>query len=416
MLENKQREDKIMIMNLNLIRQAQKTLEGNIYLTPVFTAKKMKDNFYIKMENLQETGSFKIRGAFNKIANLTEEEGSKGVITASAGNHAQGVALSASQQGIKSYICIPSVAPLAKIEATRNLGGEVIIVDGTFDEAQERAYEIQKEKGYTYVHPFDDPYVIAGQGTIGLEIIDQVPNVKQVLVPIGGGGLIAGVALALKSIKPEIRVIGVEAENAASAYQSRKAGHRICLDSSNTIADGIAVKCIGQLNYELIEEYVDDIVTVSEEEIQNAILRLLEDSKVAAEGAGSTAVAAVMSGKVDTDIETCAILSGGNINMNIISKVIQDGLFNTGRLAEYTIRLEDKPGELIKFLNFLYEAGANIVIIDQYRDNSIRGIDYAMVRVVVETFNENHRNKLTQTLEDAGYKHLEYRQEGLVCK
>lgn len=398
-----------MKLDLDLIKEASKTLDGNVSKTPVFSASKMREDFYIKMENLQVTGSFKIRGAFNKIANLSDEEKSKGVITASAGNHAQGVAMSATQQGIKSYICIPSVAPLAKIEATRNLGGEVIIVEGSFDDAQARAYEIQKEKGYTYVHPFDDVHVAAGQGTIGLEILDQLPDVKNILVPIGGGGLIAGIAVAVKSINPDIKVIGVEAENAKSAYDSRAAGRQITLDSSDTIADGIAVKRVGEMTFEIIEEYVDELVYVSETEIQSAILRLLEDSKVAAEGAGATSIAAVLADKLDLEGKTLAVLSGGNINMNVISKIIEDGLYSTGRLAEYTIRMEDKPGELIKFLEFIYKAGANIVTIDQYKDNAQRGIDYAMVRVVVETFNEDHREELNQTLDKAGYRHLRYK-------
>ena len=299
-----------MTANLDMIKEAREILDGNIEKTPIYTASRMGENLYIKMENLQKTGSFKLRGAFNKIAHLDDEQKAKGVISCSAGNHAQGVALSATKQGIKSYICIPSIAPLSKIEATRGYGGEVIIVDGTFDDAQAKAYELQKERDLTYVAPFDDEYVLCGQGTIGLEILEQLPDVKYIVVPIGGGGLIAGIALAVKSVKPDVKIIGVEPENAASMLASRKAGKIVTLDSANTMADGIAVKKPGEITFDLVEKYVDEIVTVSEDEITNAILRLLEESKVSAEGAGASSVAAVLSEKYDfSDGKVCAVLS-----------------------------------------------------------------------------------------------------------
>ncbi|WP_243343887.1 threonine ammonia-lyase [Anaerococcus sp. AGMB09787] len=396
-----------MELNLDSIKEARSILEGNIEKTPIYTASRMNDNLYIKMENLQKTGSFKLRGAFNKIAHLTEEEAKRGVISCSAGNHAQGVALSATKQGIKSYICIPSVAPLSKIEATRGYGGEVIIVDGTFDDAQKRAFELEKERNLTYVAPFDDEYVIAGQGTIGLEILEQLPDVKYIVVPIGGGGLISGIALAVKSIKPDVKIIGVEPESAASMYESRKAGKLVTLDSVKTMADGIAVKRPGNITFDLVEKYVDDIVTVSEDEITNAILRLLEESKVASEGAGASSIAAVLHGKYDfSDGKVCAVLSGGNININTISQIINQGLFKTGRLAEITTIISDNPGELIRLLTIIKDLGANIMAIDQFKSSETVGFDHAVVRIIAETYNEDHRKELYKTLADKGYQEI----------
>lgn len=399
-----------MTASLEMIKEAQKVLEGNVEKTPIYTASRMGDNLYIKMENLQKTGSFKLRGAYNKIAHLTPEQAAKGVISCSAGNHAQGVALSATRQGIKSYICIPSIAPLSKIEATRGYGGEVIIVDGSFDDAQAKAYEIQREKDLTYVAPFDDEYVLCGQGTIGLEILEQLPDVKYIVVPIGGGGLIAGIALAVKSVRPDVKIIGVEPENAASMLASRKAGKIVTIDSANTMADGIAVKRPGEITFGLVEKYVDEIVTVSEDEITNAILRLLEESKVSAEGAGASSVAAVLQSKYDfSDGKVCAVLSGGNININTISHIISQGLFKSGRLAEITTTLSDKAGELVKLLDIIREAGANIMTINQYKSSELVGFDNAVVRIVCETYNPEHKRQIYQILRDKGYVETEVR-------
>ncbi|MGO3752052.1 MAG: threonine ammonia-lyase [Peptoniphilaceae bacterium] len=397
-----------MRVNLDMIKEAKEFLNGKISETPIFTASRMGDNFYIKMENLQKTGSFKIRGAYNKMANLTEEQAKKGVISCSAGNHAQGVALSATQMGIKSYICIPSIAPLSKVEATRGYGGEVIIVDGGFDDAQAKAYEVQKEMDLNYVAPFDDEYVIAGQGTIGLEILEQLPDVKYIVVPIGGGGLISGIALAVKSIRSDVKIIGVEPENAASMKKSIEEGKRITLDSAKTIADGVAVKCPGELTMEIVEKYVDDIVTVSEEEIINAIVRLIEEGKVTAEGAGASSVAAVIQNKYDfSDGKVCAVLSGGNINMNTISRIITGGLFDSGRLAEVSTVIQDSPGELIKLLEVIKEKGANVLTINQFVESEGVGLNTAAVRLVLETFNQDHKDEVYKALHDAGYRHLE---------
>lgn len=397
-----------MKVNLEMIEEAREILQGQVSETPIFTASRMNPNLYIKMENLQKTGSFKIRGAYNKIAHLTEEEGKRGVVTCSAGNHAQGVALSATKQDIKSYICIPSVAPLSKIEATKGYGGEVIIVEGVFDDAKKRAEELMVEKDLVYVPPFDDEYVIAGQGTIGLEILEQIPDVKYVLVPVGGGGLISGIATAIKSKRPDVVVIGVEPEEAASMLESRKQGKIVTLDSINTIADGTAVKTPGELTFELVQKYVDEIVTVSEEEISNAILRLLEEGKVTAEGSGALTVAAVLNNKYDFgEGKICAVLSGGNINVNTISKIIKTGLFKSGRLTEINTRLIDKPGEMLRLLKIITELGANILTIDQYSEAENMDMQYSVLRIVLETFDNDHKMKIYNALKDAGYEHYQ---------
>lgn len=395
-----------MKVNLEMIEEAKEILKGQVSETPIFTASRMNPNLYIKMENLQKTGSFKIRGAYNKIAHLTEDEARRGVVTCSAGNHAQGVALSATKQGIKSYICIPSVAPLSKIEATKGYGGEVIIVEGVFDDAKRRAEELMVEKDLVYVPPFDDEYVIAGQGTIGLEILEQLPDVEYVVLPIGGGGLIAGIATAIKSKRPDVKIIGVEPEEAASMLESINRGEITTLSSINTIADGTAVKTPGELTFEIVKKYVDAIVTVSEDEISNAILRLLEESKVTAEGSGALSVAAVINNKYDFgDGKVCAVLSGGNINVNTISKIIKTGLFKSGRLTEINTRLIDKPGELLRLLNIITNLGANILTIDQYSESENMDMKYSVVRIVLESFNEEHKQAIYKAMQDAGYEH-----------
>ncbi|NLY20405.1 MAG: threonine ammonia-lyase [Tissierellia bacterium] len=394
------------MIDISKIYEARDILKEIVTPTPIFTSERIGKNVNIKMENLQKTGSFKIRGAYNKIAHLTPEEAEKGVIACSAGNHAQGVALSATRQGIKSTICIPEGAPLAKVEATKNYGGDVVIVKGVYDDAYNKALEIQKEKDLTFVHPFDDEYVIAGQGTIGLEILEQLPNVKYIVVPIGGGGLIAGIASAVKAIKPQVKIIGVQAEGAPGMKESIDEDEIHTCAKCKTIADGIAVKRPGNLTYEIVKELVDDIVLVSEAEIASTILRLLDENKVAAEGAGAASVAAVIHEKYDfKGEEVCCVLSGGNINANTISKIILTGLYNTGRLAEITTTVEDRPGELIKMLNIIREENANIHSIEQYSSHHMMGVQDYIVRLVVETANEEHIKRIFKKLEDAGYAH-----------
>ncbi|HPS76484.1 MAG TPA: threonine ammonia-lyase, partial [Oscillospiraceae bacterium] len=318
------------MLSMEMIGDARNVLDGVARVTPLFNAPAVGKNIYIKAENLQMTGAFKLRGAYYKISCLTEEERARGVIACSAGNHAQGIAYSATKNGVRSIICMPASAPLSKIEATKNYGAEVVLVDGVYDDAYNRAVALAQEYGYTFAHPFNDERVIAGQGTIALEILEQLPDAEQIIVPIGGGGLISGVAYAVKHLKPECRVIGVQAAGAPSMADSIRQGRIIELPSVSTIADGIAVKKPGDLTFALCRQYVDEIVTVTESEIASAILTLMETQKTVAEGAGATSVAAAMFGKVDTEKKTVCLVSGGNIDVSILSRVITKGLTKTG--------------------------------------------------------------------------------------
>ena len=335
------------MLTLEMIQQAQEALRGIARRTPLDPAPKLGENIYIKAENLQLTGAFKLRGAYNKILSLTPEEAARGVIACSAGNHAQGIALSATRLGIRSVICMPAGAPISKVEATRAYGAEVVLVPGVYDDAAREAERLTKEHGYTFAHPFNDPYVIAGPGTIGLEILEQLPDVSQVVVPIGGGGLMSGVAYANKHLNPNVKIYGVQAAGAASMVKSQQEGTPITLDQAETFADGIAVKHPGDITYQLVEQYVDEIVTVSEDEIAAAILALIEKQKVIAEGAGAVSVAAVLFHKLPVEgKKVVCIVSGGNIDVNILSRVITRGLLTSGRNVSLTIALTDKPGQL----------------------------------------------------------------------
>ena len=310
------------IPTLQMVRDAAETLHDIVRLTPVIPFDRQAPNLFIKAENLQKTGSFKIRGAFNKLNRLTAEEASKGVIACSAGNHAQGVAFSAMHMGIRSAICMPDYAPVMKIEGTRSFGAEVILVNGNYDDSAREAERLAAEKDYTFVHPFNDPYVIAGQGTIGLEILSQMPEVEQVIVPVGGGGLISGVAIAVKSLRPDVKVIGVQTVNVPSMYSSFGLDEVETLKDRATIADGIHVLTPGDLTFKIVRKYVDDIVTVKESEIETAIVTLLERSKIMSEGAGATSVAAYMFDRVDTDLRTVAVVSGGNVDISTMRHII----------------------------------------------------------------------------------------------
>ena len=372
--------------------------------TPLEAAPKIRENLYIKAENLQLTGAFKLRGAYNKIRSLSPEEAAKGVIACSAGNHAQGIALSATKLGIKSIICMPAGAPISKVEATKNYGAEVVLVPGVYDDAAREAARLSEEHGYTFAHPFNDPYVIAGQGTIGLEILEQLPEVEQVVVPIGGGGLISGIAFAIKSLKPACRVIGVQAATVASMYESRKAGEVTTVNDGDTIADGIHVLTPGELTFELCQKYVDDIVTVSEDEICAAMLALMEGQKTVSEGAGATTVAACMFGKVDTSSKkTACVVSGGNVDVTTLSRVITKGLVKSGRLADISARVLDKPGSLIQLLQVVSESGANIVSINHVRDDEHADVNTCIVSMVLETRDITHVRQIKQALRDKGY-------------
>ena len=344
---------------------------------------------YLKLECLQRTGSFKVRGACYKISQLSDEEKAHGVIACSAGNHAQGVALGATAHGIKSLICLPAGAPISKVEATKGYGADVCLVPGVYDDAYQKAIELRDEKGYTFVHPFDDPNVIAGQGTIGLELIDQVKDMDAVVVPVGGGGLISGVAFALKTLNPHIKVYGVQAAGAASMVQSLHVHKRECLSSVSTIADGICVKEPGELTYEICSKYVDDIVTVSEDEICAAILQLLEKEKVVAEGAGATSVAAVMFNKVPVKgKKVVCIVSGGNIDVTILNRVVERGLAKSGRIAIINVELDDKPGKLVEVASVIAKAGANITNVYHDRNSDSEKVNSCILRVICENRNQ----------------------------
>ena len=394
------------MLTINSVYKAQKVVKDVARKTELIYASKinLKSNVYLKTENLQKTGSFKVRGAYYKISKLSEEEKARGVIACSAGNHAQGVALSAKRHNIKSVICIPEGAPLSKIEATRGYGAEVVLVPGVYDDAYKKALELQKEHGYTFIHPFDDEDVIAGQGTIALEILEQLENIDAVLVPVGGGGLIAGIAFTLKTINPDIKVYGVESAGASSMLESIKDNSIKELNKVNTIADGIAVKKPGSLTYELCKKYVDDIVTVSDDEISAAILTLIEREKMIAEGAGAVAVAAAMFNKVDViGKNVVCLLSGGNIDVNILSRVINRGLLMTGRTCQLLIEVLDKPGQLNYVSSIIARLGANIISIEHERVNYSSNINECYIRVTLETKNYEHIEAIKKELIDQGF-------------
>ena len=395
------------MINLDEIYRAKYVLNSVIRETDLIKAPKINEDseIYLKPENLQVTGSFKVRGACYKISQLSDEEKARGVIACSAGNHAQGVALSATKNGIKSLICLPNGAPISKVEATKGYGAEVCLVDGVYDDAYAKALELKEEKGYTFIHPFDDDKVIAGQGTIGLEILDQLADVQNVIVPIGGGGLISGVAYAIKNINPKIKVYGVQATGAPSMFNSIH-DHKIeTLDHVSTIADGIAVKEPGENTFKYVNEYVDDIVTVSDDEISTAILTLIEQQKLISEGAGAVSVAAAMFNKVPIKGQkTVCLVSGGNIDVTILSRVIKRGLIRSGRNCLLTIELLDKPGQLKRVSQLIADLGANVTSIHHERASEGSDINGCFLRVIIETRNFDHIEQIRTALINDGFK------------
>jgi len=361
-------------------------------------------DLYLKTENLQLTGSFKLRGAYYKISQLSDDEKSRGVIACSAGNHAQGVALGATHNGIKALICLPAGAPISKVEATKGYGADVCLVPGVYDDAYARAIELQKEHGYTFVHPFDDDKVIAGQGTIGLEILEQLPDVEAVVVPIGGGGLISGVAFAIKTLRPDVKVYGVQAAGAPSMEISVREEHICHLDNVATIADGIAVKQPGENTFEICRRYVDEIVTVNDDETAAAILALMERQKVVAEGAGAVAVAAVMFDKLPVKgRKVVCIVSGGNIDVNTLNRVITRGLSKSGRNYTFILDLFDKPGQLSGVLNVIADQGGNVISVTHERINATTEINGCSIRLELETRDRQHIDQIRSALTEAGF-------------
>lgn len=399
-------------VTFQMILEAAKHLKGVIKETDFCYSETLSEltegDVYLKLENLQQSGSFKIRGAYNKMIHLSDEEKNGGVVASSAGNHAQGVAISASKLGIKSTIVMPKSAPFAKIYATRKYGGEVVLHGEVYDEAYQKAIEIQKATGATFVHPFNDPYVIAGQGTIGVEIMAEQPDLDVILVPIGGGGIAAGVALAAKTINPNVKVIGVQTKNAPSMYESLRCGHVEVMPVNKTIADGIAVGEPGELTFSIIKDYVDEIITVSETEISQAVLLLLENCNLVCEGAGAVSVAAIMSKKLDLkDKKVGAILSGGNIDINMIESIINHAMITTGRRTEIKVMVNHKPGELSAFLETIAKELGNILIIHQSRSREGLSMYHLEVTVVVETLDAHHKQRLIKKLIESGYE-IEY--------
>ncbi len=361
-------------------------------------------SLYIKPENLQVTGSFKVRGAYYKISQLPEADKARGVIACSAGNHAQGVALAAQKNGIHATICLPDGAPISKVEATRRYGAEICLVPGVYDAAYERALQLRDEKGYTFIHPFDDEDVIAGQGSIGLELLDQLPDVEAVIVPVGGGGLASGVAFAIKSLKPQCKVYGVQAAGAPSMANSLSDGHPEALSGVSTFADGIAVKKPGENTYALCQKYLDGVVTVTDDEIATAVLTLIEKHKLIAEGAGAVPIAAAMFGKLPIEgKKTVCVVSGGNIDVTILSRVISRGLRKTGRTLDITLALSDKPGQLTQVSEIISKHGGNVVSVIHDRSDLGMKVTDCFLRLSMETRDQAHADEIRQALADAGF-------------
>ncbi len=397
------------MLSLDKVFNAQLVLKNIIRETNVVRAYGIAPEceLYLKPENLQITGSFKVRGSAYKIAMLSKEERKKGVIACSAGNHAQGVALAATKNGIKSLICLPDSAPISKIEATKGFGAQVCLVEGVYDDAYKKALELRDSEGYTFVHPFDDENVIAGQGTIALEIFHDLDNIDAIIVPVGGGGLISGIAYTVKQIRPAVKVYGVQAAGAPSMFNSIKDGKIECLDSVSTIADGIAVKQPGENTYDLVSKYVDDIALVSDDEVASSILALIEKQKMIAEGAGAVSVAAAMFDKFKLKGKrVVSIVSGGNIDVTSLSRVIDRGLRKSGRSTSLLIELIDKPGQLKEIARIIADCGGNVTGV-QYVKGYTESINGCYLRIEMETRDWDHVNLITQSLQNEGFKIVE---------
>ncbi len=393
--------------HLENIEKAAKILGPVIHKTPLlksdFFSKEYHMNVYMKPENLQKTGSFKIRGAFNKIHSLSDEEKARGIVASSAGNHAQGVAYSARENRIKSTIIMPNITPLLKVDSTRACGSRVILHGDVYDDAYRFACSLAEEEGLTFVHPFDDYEVICGQGTIGLEILADLPEVDEILVPIGGGGLISGIALAVKSLKPSVKIIGVSPIGAMSMKISLEEGQVSRLASLKTIAEGVAVKQPGDLTFAFTKEYVDEIITVSEKEIMEAVLLLIEKHKIVAETAGAITIAALKK-RAGSDKNIVSVISGGNIDVLTISEIINQGLITRGRIMCFSVELPDKPGQLVKVASILADRGANVI---ELQHNQFKAVDRysnkVLLEVTVETNGHEHISEILAALEDQGF-------------
>ena len=397
------------MLTIDNVYRAHNILKGVVRKTDVIYAPKLRPgaDLYLKTENLQNTGSFKLRGAYYKMTRLTDEEKARGVVACSAGNHAQGVALAAKKNGIKAVICLPDGAPISKVEATKSYGAEVCLVEGVYDDAYNYALKLRDEQGYTFIHPFNDEDVIAGQGTIGLELMEQLPELDAVIVPIGGGGLISGIAYTIKTINPKVKVYGVQASGAPSMKKSIDDGEIEELSSVSTIADGIAVKKPGDNTYAICQKYVDEIVTVTDDEISAAILALMEQHKLVTEGAGAVSVAAAMFDKVPVAGKKVAcVLSGGNIDVTILSRVIKRGLLMSGRSCQLMIELMDKPGQLKNVSRIIADLGGNVTSVHHERANEGSDVNGCYLRIILETRNYEHIAEIKKALTDFGFKLL----------
>lgn len=395
------------MLDLKHFQEAKKRVDEVIIPTPLIYSeafsKECKNQVYIKPENLQRTGAFKIRGAYNKIVKMDDESKSKGLIASSAGNHAQGVAYAASKLGVKAVIVMPKHTPLIKVEATEAHGAEVVLAGEVYDEAYQKACDLQKEYGYTFVHPFNDEDVIEGQGTIALEILDELPDTDIILVPIGGGGLISGIACAAKQIKPTIKIIGVEPEGAASALAAINEDQVVALKEANTIADGTAVKEIGDMTFDYIKEYVDGIITVSDYELMDAFLLLVEKHKLVAENSGILSLAALKKLN-EKNKKVVSLISGGNIDVLTISSMINKGLIARGRIFTFTVQLLDKPGELEYVSHVLSQCNANVIGVEHNQFKNFARFSEVELRVTCETNGEKHIQRIIDTFAKEGYE------------
>jgi threonine dehydratase len=397
-----------MVVNVDDIIIAREKMKEVVHTTPLDYSKTFSrlshNEVYLKLENLQKTGSFKARGSYNKLISLSKEELEKGVVAASAGNHAQGVAYSSKMLGVNCTIVMPKGAPLSKVLATKQYGAEVLLEGSTFDDALAYALELKEQRNATFIHAFDDDAVIAGQGTVGLEILDQMPDVEAIICPVGGGGLIAGVALAVKEKNPHIAVYGVQALACPSMKQSLTEEKPVTVESKPTMADGIAVKKPGQKTFEIIQKYVDDIFCVDEMEIARTMLMILERNKLLVEGSGASSLSALLYEKINLkNKKVVAVLSGGNVDMNFISRIIERGLVESGRYATFTITLEDKPGKLQRVLSSLTDLDANIQSVNLNRMGKNIYPGYAGVEISVETKNNEHIDMLYKVLKEKKY-------------
>lgn len=394
------------------IQQADHLIRDTIIRTPVLPDVKLSGEIgasaFLKAECLQRSGSFKIRGAFNKISRLSEEEKRRGVVAASAGNHAQGVALAAQLNGIKATIVVPEYAPLTKIIATKSFGADVILHGSSFDEAMDYSFELRDREGYTHIHAFDDELIIAGQGTIGMEIARDLPDTNVIVVPVGGGGVISGIAIAAKELMPEVRVIGVQSENVSTIKKSLEKGEPVKAGPGETIADGIAVKCPGRLTLPIIRDYVDEIVEVSDDEIARAIYFAVQNNRLVVEGAGAAGLAALLAKKikVDEDDTVCAVLCGGNIDANLLARVLEQVLVRQGRYIILKVLVGDRPGMLAGLLAHVAKTQANVIEVTHQRAMWLAPLGRVGIEMVLEVRDEQHGQTVQKYLEDAGY-HVE---------